>query len=109
MSAERKPLTGRPKIGQRVLVRKRYPGNTHAGRDYWEPGNVRRMIAARGRYAADHPDFDPQRHDLISEPRSDDWHDPDAFEITGHRDKDPQIEAILARCCCHPDKPRGHS
>jgi len=40
-SAERKPLTRRPKVGQRVLLRRRYHGARPEGQEYyWERGTV---------------------------------------------------------------------
>lgn len=37
---ERKPIGGRPKVGQRVLLRRWYPGTQFRPRDYWEVGKV---------------------------------------------------------------------
>ena len=75
---------------------------------YYTPYDARQMIAVRKRYADDHPEFDPRLHEVRSVQRLDDWRAQGSWEIVGHEPKDPQIEAMFAMCCCHPDKPRGH-
>ena len=82
------------------------------GGDWHEPTAYRldlrstqQVAAVRERYMADHPDYDPERHALAVRRIGPGVLD---GEITGHADRDPQIEAIMARCCCHPDQPRGH-
>lgn len=60
------------------------------------------MITLGRTYRAEHPDVDWNTHD-IGFRRVD-----SAWEVIGHRPKDPRVEAMLDRCCCHPDQPRGH-
>ncbi len=61
-------------------------------------------ILAVNAYKAAHPDVD-FRGQMIRLDRDENG----GYVAVGHEPTPPEVVAEFARCCCHPDQPRGHA
>ncbi len=61
-------------------------------------------VLAVNAYKAAHPGVDFAGQSILVE-RAEDGR----YVAIGHEPTPPEVEAAFARCCCHPDQPRGHA